>query len=541
MTTATAPELTGMASVLLAEIHESSLNRRRHFDPKKLQELADSIRTDGVLSPVLVRPHPNGKGGYELAAGHRRRRAALQAGLEEIPAIVRSMTDEQFLKTLVTENLQREDLHPLDEAEGYRDLLQLPGYDVTAVAAAVAKSESYVYQRLKLLELVPSAQKAFLADKLTAGHAILMARLQPKDQELALKAIAEGSNYGNEPMSVREFQYWIRDELLLDLAGAAFSKSDAELLPKAGACTACPKRTGYTPDLFADLEPGKKQRDRCLDRSCFQEKVQLFVDRQRAKLETETGEKPLQLSTNWQSKSKDVLDDNHWREVKKSDPQAKPAVVVEGHGVGQIKYVSTEIGPANPTYYGQSKADVARRKREKLEQDAKSAGRRKLWDAVVEMLEADDAFAKGIPTALFEGLIAQVISRLWNDHARVLCRLLGLEIKKRSGTYGGGPDPDGTLREYAKGLTTAGQGRFLVQLCLVSHLDRTNGYYTGDAKDQLALVARHYNLNPETLVKQGSTALKASREKKKPAAKAKPKKRAGDARRAAKRKAKAKR
>jgi ParB/RepB/Spo0J family partition protein len=168
-------------SIPLPDIIRSKSNPRKTFDAAKLTELAASVKEHGVLQPILVRP--NGKAGtYELVAGERRFRAAQEAGLTEIPALVRELTDTQVLEIQVIENLQRDDLHPLEEADGYRQLMAKK-YDVARIAERIGRSVKYVYDRMKLAGLVDEARKIFLDGKITAGHAILLARLKPEDQK----------------------------------------------------------------------------------------------------------------------------------------------------------------------------------------------------------------------------------------------------------------------------------------------------------------------------------------------------------------------
>lgn len=177
----------------LTEIHESKYNPRKHFDGPALEQLADSIRKVGVITPALVRPNGNG---YELAAGHRRYRASKAAGLEVLPCLVRPMTDQEFLEVLTIENLQREDVHPLDEAAGYEALMAAPyKMPVEKIAERVGKSVKYIYDRVKLLALCKEGRDLFWAGRIEAGHAILLARLSPSDQ---LKVIGDKeSDYQN--------------------------------------------------------------------------------------------------------------------------------------------------------------------------------------------------------------------------------------------------------------------------------------------------------------------------------------------------------
>lgn len=172
--------LEGYALLPIEQLHESPLNPRKHFDKPALQELAGSIAAKGVLTPLLVRPNAKG---FEIGAGHRRLRAAKMAGLGQLPCVVRQMSDADFLELIVVENDQREDVHPLEQAEGYKRLMLLDGYDAKRIADRIGRSEKFVYDRVKLLALTPLAQQLFLAGKMSAGHAILIARLTKEQQE----------------------------------------------------------------------------------------------------------------------------------------------------------------------------------------------------------------------------------------------------------------------------------------------------------------------------------------------------------------------
>jgi ParB/RepB/Spo0J family partition protein len=175
-----------LQQIPIDKIAECEHNPRRHFDAERLAELSASVLEHGVLTPLLVRTRPRGKTLFELAAGHRRLRAAKAAGLKIVPAIVREMDDRQFAEVLCIENLQRQDLDELDEAEGFRQLRELAGYDVPTIALKLSRSDKYVYDRLKLLDLVPQAQELLRRGLLHAGHGILIARLPEADQERAI-------------------------------------------------------------------------------------------------------------------------------------------------------------------------------------------------------------------------------------------------------------------------------------------------------------------------------------------------------------------
>jgi len=253
-----------MQDIPLVHIQESKTNPRRQFDETKLAELADNIRLHGVLQPILVRPMPAGESGfYELVAGARRYRASKLAKRETIPATVRELTDTQCLELQLIENLQRADVHELDEARGYVALMQLQPdtYTVETLAEKIGRSEKYVYARLRLTHLVDEVQQAFYAGKLTVAHAFEIARLQQADQRRALAecfqqyrtTAAVLKDKKAEALTVRSLREWIEREIHLDISHAPFDAQDETLLPVAGSCAACPKRTGNNPLLFPEV------------------------------------------------------------------------------------------------------------------------------------------------------------------------------------------------------------------------------------------------------------------------------------------------
>jgi ParB family chromosome partitioning protein len=294
--------VSSIQDIPLDRIRESNSNPRRVFDELRLRELADNIKVHGVLQPVLVRPLPEGpEGAYELVAGARRFRASKLAGKETIPATVRELNDAECREIQLIENLQRADIHELDEALGYRALRDLNPelYTVETIAAKMGKTAKYVYGRLKLVDLIPAVQTAFYEGRLTVAHGLEIARLQPGDQERALAECFPGhrsvtsilKDRKAEAVSVRELREWIEREIHLDLKNAPFDAGDAELLPAAGPCTACPKRTGNNPLLFPEI----RNKSLCTDPACYKAKVHAFVQLRVTPL-AEQGKKPLQVS-----------------------------------------------------------------------------------------------------------------------------------------------------------------------------------------------------------------------------------------------------
>lgn len=164
---------------------------RIHFNETELRELSESIQEHGVLQPLLVRKHGNG---YEIIAGERRYQASKLAGLEELPVIIKEVNDEEMLALALIENLQRSDLNPVEEAKGYRQLIDASGMTQEALSKAVSKSRSAITNSLRLLDLPEIVQQMIFEGKLTAGHAraILAVPYEDARVRLAEKVVAEG-------------------------------------------------------------------------------------------------------------------------------------------------------------------------------------------------------------------------------------------------------------------------------------------------------------------------------------------------------------
>lgn len=280
MTTDTAATLHAAIDTL----HPSPTNPRTHFD---VDALTESVRENGIMQPLLVRPWPANlphQGDtlplYEIVAGERRWRAAKAAGLHAVPVLERELTDAQVVKLQLVENLQREDLHELDEAEGYERMIRDYGYTAETIAEAIHKSRSYVFARLKLLDLDADSRRLFRGGSLPASTALLLARVPTLAlRTKALKELTEKDRNGDIP-SVRQAQMILRNRYMLDLKSASFPINDKDLA--GGPCKSCPKRTGNMPtDLFDDV----KNANVCTDPDCYQ--VKAVAHKQRVAAEAE--------------------------------------------------------------------------------------------------------------------------------------------------------------------------------------------------------------------------------------------------------------
>ena len=251
------------------------IERRKMRTKEQVQQRADSMKSVGVLHPITVRPNPHpetikskdGSEIFEIVAGEGRYLSAGVAGLKEIPAIIRELTDDQVEEIQLIENLQRDDVHELVEALGYETLLKR-GHTAEQIASETGKSKGTVYARLKLLALSEAARKAFVDGALDASKALLIARIPGEElQQRALKVMTE-KDYHDRSMSYRDAVKYVHDTFHLKLSGAPFDTEDAALVAGAGACGACPMRTGNQPALFPDV----KSEDVCTNPPCFQEK-----------------------------------------------------------------------------------------------------------------------------------------------------------------------------------------------------------------------------------------------------------------------------
>ena len=175
--------------IAIDTIHESATNPRRTFDEGKLQKLAESIRTNGLIQPVTVRLNSEG---FEIVAGARRFRAAQLAELFSVPARIVDIDDAQTLEWQLVENSQRVDVHPYEEAQGFERLLDMPGYDVATLVDKSGKSASHVYARLSLLQLIPAIAEAFSAERITASHANL--RLPAKNSHAVVSGASDSEH-----------------------------------------------------------------------------------------------------------------------------------------------------------------------------------------------------------------------------------------------------------------------------------------------------------------------------------------------------------
>ncbi|KAA9006830.1 ParB/RepB/Spo0J family partition protein [Histidinibacterium aquaticum] len=175
----------------LERVHPNPEQPRRSFNPDALSELAASIKEKGIIQPLIVRPSPRTEGDFEIVAGERRWRAAQQVQLHEVPVIVREFDDTEVLEVAIIENIQRADLNPVDEASGYRQLMDRFGHTQDQLATALGKSRSHIANQLRLLTLPDAVRELMIEGKLSSGHARTLVGREDSEA-LAARIVKEG-------------------------------------------------------------------------------------------------------------------------------------------------------------------------------------------------------------------------------------------------------------------------------------------------------------------------------------------------------------
>jgi ParB family transcriptional regulator, chromosome partitioning protein len=509
----TTPEFRTLA---IDQLRESPTNPRRSFDEGKLQELAQSIRAQGILVPLIVREIEPGV--FEVVAGARRFRAAQQAELFTVPVRVVELTDAEALELQLIENAIREDVHPYEEAMAYKALLETsePRYDVASIALKTGRSLNHIYGRLRMAELIPEAAEVFQANQITAGHALLIARLPHDQQRQALEAAFREDWRSKEKhiVSVRELSQWIRENLMLTLADAVFDRDDSELVPAAGACVSCSKRTGANTALFDDFFP---QDDRCLSASCFCEKVDAHIARQKQNIE---GLVQITRAYYTSGNGEQVLTRNEYTVIEPDTAKdaerlnnspcsrATSAIVVEGPGKrGEIVQVCADPEcevHGRPNRRADDKVAAKQREQEwerrQQECEKNRENNRRLLDGVLAKVP------KSLSRADHEMLLFAIIDRLDYEDWDAITERYKIDTDKVR-------EPDAAAFELRKKVNVSTDHELICMLVEITLLPSGYSDEELEAGDPLATAGRRYNISltskePTTLkgVKRATTA-----------------------------------
>ena len=424
-------------------ITPSPSNPRKTTDELALNELAASIEKVGVLEPILVRRSAEQ---FEIIAGERRWLACGIANVDLVPAIVKDVSDEEVLEIQIIENLQRRDVHPLDESAGFQNLKDRLGWSDEEIGLRVGKSASYVAQRLKLRDLHETVAEAFARESLTLGHVLEIAKF-PKDRqpELLELAVRKESRWidGNytffeTTVSVREFVSLINRKMLRRLSSAPFSISAADLRSDAMTCVRCPERTAAQGLLFGDTY----DKDSCLNPACWSAKISAHVELERRRLAVanviaDADEKAVQkaadsipiLTSRWYTSDKSVVSSDSFEVIVPGRvcEHAEQGVFhpEDAERPGEIETICRTDGcpvhwPRRASSENKAEDDSEDRKIRKEEIfDAKvaEAVRLRVLKAAVEALPNGDALIKpfmaGFGVSGLQDVSARFAARLW--------------------------------------------------------------------------------------------------------------------------------
>ena len=191
--------------VLIKDISKNKLQPRKHFDKESLEELTNSIRKQGVIQPIIVRPSKSSEGKYEIIAGERRWLASQNAGLHEVPVVILDVDDVKSLEFAIVENVQRQDLNPIEEARGYQKLVDDFSYNQEKLSQFIGKSRSYIANSLRLLSLPNEILLMVEQESLSAGHARSLINLN-NSVEIAKKIIQKKLSVRQSEILVRQFR-----------------------------------------------------------------------------------------------------------------------------------------------------------------------------------------------------------------------------------------------------------------------------------------------------------------------------------------------
>jgi ParB family transcriptional regulator, chromosome partitioning protein len=360
-------------NISIKDIAESKTNPRgTSFEGPDFNDLVASIKEKGILVPVILRPI--GKG-YEVVAGSRRFRAAQKLKLTEIPASIQELTDAEAQEVQIIENLQRANVHPLEEGIAYRKMILEMKKAVSDVAIAVGKSEGYVRDRIFLTNLIPSAQKKYRASEILDGHAVLIAKLSENDQE---KALEYATDEWDKP-TVADLKKWIEREYYSPMERQPWLKDKNFMVAHAHAKNCQPDSVA----LFADFSGTKAGA--CTDLDCWKEHMEAWIAQR-----VEDGR--VRISSNY-GRTKGVFDSGQWQSAvgKKNDCKLSvPAIYAGGTEIG--KETTVCVNPECKKHWGSSKPsgirkltdeEKAEKKKQKEEEEARDAKHEKeLMDAI---------------------------------------------------------------------------------------------------------------------------------------------------------------
>lgn len=447
-----------LQNIKISEAVLSKTNVQGRNEGKAFDDLVASVKEKGVLVPVLAR---NIGGKWEVIAGNRRLAAAKKAGLEEIPAQIVEMTDIEAREAQIVENLQRADIHPIDEGELYRKLIEESKYEISAVAAKVGKSEVYVRQRLFLTNLGESAAAEYRKGNINDGHAVLIAKLSPSDQMKAMKEAVEDS-FGDH-VTVKELKVWIQDNIYTELENQPWVGNE-EAMKAVGPCNEACGIISSVESLFGPVKEGV-----CTSLKCWRNKMANFIawkakEGNLSKVSNEYGK----AGSGVCSRSEYVIVAKRGKDRCKSVQQA---IIAEGSELGKV--IDICVDPHCQTHRGMKSQYGMTPK----EQEARRAERKKEKEKAVKEKEArekklSEALAKlkwPMSEKHLDALLELSFEISGSNTARSVAKRHELEVVKEKSEWGSEHyDHIGAIRKSAKSMTKTEKVRLVFELLVDS-------------------------------------------------------------------------
>ena len=394
------------------------------------KDLVASIKEKGILVPLIVRPLKGGK--HEIVAGHRRTAAARAAGIVSMPCQVRELSDDEAAELAIIENLQRSDVHPIDEGEAYRKLHEDRSMELKDIAVHVGKDLKYVKQRLFLTNLIPDMRSNYRVGRMKDSQAALIARLAPTDQRLAFKAMTQMN------LSAPDLGDWIKEHLYQPLNNQPWLESP-ELREMIGPCTSCPPQKD---GLFEMHTAGA-----CVELKCWQQKMAKYINWIR-----ERHPEYLLVTEEYGDAPGGVLTRGKWVELNKRTKceLAQNAIVMQGARVGSV--ILACGNPECKTHfehrseYRQTPAERKKAKERAAKERAKQEKEYAAFVAIVKKRVKPSLSDKAINVLLEYALDMHGVSSMFP-----IARRLKLKLGKEKSSWGGEHNSyKPAFREYLK-------------------------------------------------------------------------------------------
>lgn len=466
-----------LLEVPISGLIESKTNPRGDYDKTSLVELAESIKQQGLLQPILVRVNEDAQS-FEIICGARRYRAAVIAKLDTVPCRVVELDDDEVYAVQIVENLQRQDIHPLDEAAGFQTLLGRMNGEVRRVSAAVGKPDAYIIQRVKLLDLIPPAKKLFKDGKIGYQHARILCRLTAETQAEALKTIDRDASW-------QALAQWVEQRASAALKAAPWKLDDAELVKEAGACSACPKNTSANRGLFGDLEEGV-----CTDKLCFQNKLTAFVQISLAKAkDANKGNEVLTLSDRYGTSEKGAIPNDKWKPAKKGSCEyVQPGVLAESWDTKKLgSRLLVCVKKGCPEHWEREEA-TGNPEREQIKKDRiEKATRIRVLDSSVKGITQNR-----LDRAMMERVALSMFIRLWGDMQRRVVKHFGWKDDQKK-------DEHGWERVVAKRVTDMSDCHLVRFIVFLAYAPSITG--VGIGEDELKKFAKEQNIDVKAITK----------------------------------------